>query len=85
MLDGGSNIIPKCEDCSVITLWGFCSKLGVMLGHGLENIGLHEEGGLLCTLQSLEEEARASQEEDNTAIKDLKYWEVDCELWVSNS
>ena len=40
--------------------------------------------GLLCTFQSLEEEAGASQEEDGMAIRDLKYWEVDCELWVSN-
>ena len=36
------------------------------------------------TFQSLEEEARASQEEDCMAIRDLKYWEVDCELWVAN-
>ena len=39
--------------------------------------------GLLCTLQSLKVEAGVSQEEDSTVIKDLKYWEVDCELWVS--
>ena len=37
-------MISKCKDGSVITLWGFSSKLGVMMGRSLENIRLHEEG-----------------------------------------
>ena len=39
---------------------------------------LEEEDGVT------QEEGGATQEEDGAAIKDLKYWEVDCELWVSN-
>ena len=31
---------------SVNTSWSFGSKLGVMTGHGLENIKLHEEGAV---------------------------------------
>ena len=46
MLDGGSDTISKCEDGSVITLWSFGSKLGVMMGRGLENIRIHEEGAV---------------------------------------
>ena len=44
MLDGGSDMISKYEDGSVITLWSFGSKLGVMMGRDLENIRLHEKG-----------------------------------------
>ena len=40
--------------------------------------------GLLRTFESLEEEAGALQEEDGAAVRDLNYWEMDCELWVSN-
>ena len=32
----------------------------------------------------MEEEVGASQEEDGTIIRDLQYWEVVCELSVSN-
>ena len=40
--------------------------------------------GLLRTFESLEEEVGVLQEEDGAAVRDLNYWEVDCELWVSN-
>ena len=40
--------------------------------------------GLLRTFESLEEEAGALQEEDGAAVRDLNYWEMDCELWVLN-
>ena len=38
----------------------------------------------LRTFESLEEEAKALEEEDGAAIRDLNYCEMDCELWVSN-
>ena len=40
--------------------------------------------GRLRASKSLEEEAGALQEEDGVAVKSLKYWRIDCELWVSN-
>ena len=43
-LDGSGDILSKCWSSSVITSWHFWSKLGVMMGHNMKNIKLHEMG-----------------------------------------
>ena len=43
-LDGSSDTLSKCWGGSVITSWSSGSKLGVMMGHGIENIKLYEMG-----------------------------------------
>ena len=70
--DGSGDMLSKCGNGSGITSWSFGSKLGVMMGHGLESIKLHEEGGWR-TFQSLEGEIGASKEEDGATVRGLKY------------
>ena len=38
--------------------------------------------GLFRAFESLWEEVGALQEEDGVALRDLNYWEMNCELWV---
>ena len=42
--DGSGDTLSKCGSGSIITSWSFGSKLGVMMGRGLDNIELHERG-----------------------------------------